>query len=143
MDIVLYYATWGGVIARKAVSACWAATFQFRESPACFSLLDPRATMSSEPIDVQILRLTGEPYPEYGGKTSKLTNDWSCYICTKAGEVGIIGFLLCSDAYGFLPSNLQFSARIRRGNPLRFGSLLTNVISNNTYSVRRVNRETQ
>ena len=71
----------------------------FREFPARRLLLKfPRIAMVIKPVDVVILpndwdRGTGdplEPYQEFGAKAKTSSNDWSCYIRAKAGEVSVI-----------------------------------------------------
>ena len=52
----------------------------------------------AKPLDVVVLQKdqdydaddSWEPYQEYGEKMKTFSNDWSCYILAKEGEVSVI-----------------------------------------------------
>jgi len=115
------------------------------------SLQIPHILMSpAKPLDVVILRKAlddnaggpGGPYQEFGEKAKPSGDDWSCYILAKEGEVSVISTVSSPRTHAFPPSYSQFDARTPRTSVSRFGSPLIPATSNNTFSVRRVKRET-
>ena len=73
----------------------------------------------SKPLDVVILVKkrdcgTGdswEPYQEYSEKTKASTNDWSCYILAKEGEVSVINVFIEAPCVFICVPNQTFSVR--------------------------------
>jgi hypothetical protein len=74
------------------------------------------------PMDLRSLDY-GKPYPEYGEKKKTSTNDWSCYILAKEGEVGTISVSSCSNTYVLRPeffgSMHKYDGETSRGSRLR------------------------
>lgn len=111
---------------------------------ACRSGFPYIAMSPTKPLDVVILMKnqdrgtedSWEPYQEYGERTKGSTNDWSCFILTKEGEVSVTSVSVevpCSSM--FQTSNSQSDARIQQRNSSQFGYPSTHVTSNNISSV--------
>lgn len=85
----------------------------------------------TKPLEVEILRrdpdsLTAEddwvPYQEYGAKMKTSTNNWSCYILAKEGEVSAISALLRLHPHTRSKHRcLPFDARTRQRTFSQFG----------------------
>ena len=88
------------------------------------------AMSSTKPLDVTILPANRdnaespwEPYQEYGG--SKIpTNDWSCYILAKEGDVSGVGVIVAVRAYAYSDLDIfspmqKYDGETPRGPDLR------------------------